>query len=174
MSSALSRDIVLRRLPRYQRSSAPTDTRCVARRTRRLPYYASRRCVPTDTSSCVARRLRRYQRSPAVPTIHHVDQRSLVVPTIHHVVNNTARPLTLLLLCATCCAVDNTLINNMVERACGCVPCVACKRMFKGDRGLSLHANHGCGNRWLQMGGTTYVKRWNEMRRTLPCTCAMK
>ena len=86
--------------------------------------------------------------------------------------NNTARP-DLLFLCATCCAVDNT-INNMVERACGCVPCVACKRMFKG-RGLSLHATRtGCGNRWFQMDGTTYDARWNEMMQTLPCKCAMK
>ena len=66
-----------------------------------------------------------------------------------------------------------TQSTTMAERACGCVPCVACKRMYKGDRGLSVHADRtGCGHRWLQMGGTTYVKRWNAMRRTLPCTCA--
>jgi len=65
-------------------------------------------------------------------------------------------------------------INNMVERACGCVPCVTCKRMFKG-RGLSLHATRtGCGYRWFHMDGTTYDARWNEMMQTLPCKCAMK
>lgn len=103
------------------------------------------RCVPTDTS----------RTSPTTPA-------------------DTTRPLPQLQR-ATSTTQDISQSTTMVERACGCVPCVACKRMFKGDRGLWSHASRtGCGHRWVQMDGTTYDKRWNEMMQTLPCSCAMK
>ena len=109
--------------------------------------YQRSSAVPTDTSLRTRLPTRRLPRMP----IHHVVTRHITINTYQY-----------------------HTINNVVERVCGCVPCVTCKRMFKG-RGLSLHASRtGCGYRWFQMDWTTYDARWNEMMQTLPCSCAMK
>ena len=151
----------------YQRSSAPTDTSL-----RRLPN-----ATPTmrPTSLLHAYRyivLCRPSHAPILCrrqwpiTIHHVRR----LQTQQH---GTSSPCN--------CNVphrqhinNDNMVEHMVERACGCVPCVTCKRMFKG-RGLSLHATRtGCGYLWFHMDGTTYDARWNDMMQTLPCKCAMK
>jgi hypothetical protein len=118
---------------------------------------------------CVARRLPRDTngRRQCLPIHRCVPTDTSRYVAYHNACRHTTRPLLLLQ--------RTTYIDNMVEQACGCVPCVTCKRMFKGDRGLSLHAiRTGCGDRWFHMDGTTYVTRWNKMMQTLPCRCAMK
>ena len=130
-----------------------------------LPIYPLRRPSPTPIP---------YQRSSAVPTdtsLRAPTDTLRRLPCLSLLIHDTSSPATLQRTIQT--HIYYT-INNMVERACGCVPCVTCKRMFKG-RGLSLHATRtGCGNRWFQLDGTTYDTRWNETMQTLPCSCAMK
>jgi hypothetical protein len=159
-------------LPRYQRSSAPTDIHVASPAERdACHYHTTHHAVarlPIHRVASPAAYADTNDRRQCLP-IHHC------VRTYRHVACHTCRYITSSQDISQSTHIFTTQSTTMVERTCGCVPCVACKRMFKGDRGLSLHANRtGCGYRWFQLDGTTYDTRWNEMMQTLPCSCAMK